>query len=324
MNQFFVNMEVSYQNNMSGSTITSTEFNGRNVTISAPKAVEIEKDGKRQAVGKKAFVNYNGERLVLQSATSMRIPFGLSVFKADGGGQDKYSINLSFNNYQQAGETKAFFDAVTLLDAEVIEQAFKNSKAWFGKDKSREVLQEFYTPSIKFGKDASKEYPPTMKLNLKKTGATFDTKIYDATGKRLTGIPMEELLAKGTQVTALIECSDVWIAGTGKFNLRWNVSQLVVHKMADKGADFAFKGLNITPEVSNSSSSSSAAAIEEDAEDNLVDDEEEEAAIQAPPAHSVVAAALEDDDDDEGEAPPPPPKKAVTITKKKPVVAKKA
>jgi hypothetical protein len=321
-------MDVSYQNNMSGSTITSTEFNGRNVTISAPKAVEIEKDGKRQSVGKKAFVNYNGERLVLQSATSMRIPFGLSVFKADGGGQDKYSINLSFNNYQTAGETKAFFDAVTLLDTEVVEQAFKNSKAWFGKDKSREVLQEFYTPSIKFGKDASKEYPPTMKLNLKKTGATFDTKIYDVTGKRMTGIPMEELLAKGTQVTALIECSDVWIAGTGKFNLRWNVSQLVVHKMADKGADFAFKGLGITPEVSNSSSSKSAAeqysnaAVEEDAEDNLVDDEEEEAAIQAPV--SVVAAALEDDDDDEGEAPPPPPKKAVTITKKKPVVAKKA
>ena len=302
-------MDVSYQNNMSGSTITSTEFNGRNVTISAPKAVEIEKDGKRQSVGKKAFVNYNGERLVLQSATSMRIPFGLSVFKADGGGQDKYSINLSFNNYQTAGETKAFFDAVTLLDTEVVEQAFKNSKAWFGKD-------------------ASKEYPPTMKLNLKKTGATFDTKIYDVTGKRMTGIPMEELLAKGTQVTALIECSDVWIAGTGKFNLRWNVSQLVVHKMADKGADFAFKGLGITPEVSNSSSSKSAAeqysnaAVEEDAEDNLVDDEEEEAAIQAPV--SVVAAALEDDDDDEGEAPPPPPKKAVTITKKKPVVAKKA
>ena len=320
MNQFFVNMEVSYQNNMSGTTITSTEFNGRNVTISAPKAVEIEKDGKRQAVGKKAFVNYNGERLVLQSATSMRIPFGLSVFTADGGGQDKYSINLSFNNYQQPGETKAFFDAVTLLDAEVVEQAVKNSKAWFGKEKSREVLQEFYTPSIKFGKDASKEYPPTMKLNLKKTGATFDTKIYDVTGKKMTGIPMEELLAKGTQVTALMECSDVWIAGSGKFNLRWNVSQLVVHKMADKGADFAFKGLGITPEVSNSSSS--AAAVVE-TEDNLVDDEEEEAAIHVPV--SVVAAALEDDDDDEeGEAPPPPPKKAVTITKKKPVVAKKA
>ena len=117
---------------MASKTILSTEFNGRNVTISQPKAVEIEKDGKKQVVGKKAFVNYNGERLALQSATEMRVPFGLSVFKAEGGGQDKYSINLSFNGYQQAGETKAFYDAVRALDAEVVNQAVKNSKAWFG------------------------------------------------------------------------------------------------------------------------------------------------------------------------------------------------
>ena len=217
----------------------------------------------------------------------------------------------------------------------MVEEAFKNSKTWFGKEKSREVLQEFYTPSIKFGKDESKDYPPTMKLNLKKTGATFDTKIYDVTGKKITGVPMEELLAKGTLVTALIEAADVWIAGTGKFNIRWNVTQLVVHKMADKGADFAFKGRGITPD--NSSSSNSAAATVAEEEDNLVDDEEEAELTQAPAtatatktvtattASSVVAAALEEDeDDDDGEAPPPPPKKAVTITKKKPVVAKKA
>ena len=312
-------MEDSFKNNMSGTTITSTEFNGRNVTLSAPKAVEIEKDGKRQAVGKKAFLNYNGERLVLQSGTSMRIPFGLSIFKAEGGGQDKYSINLSFNGYQQAGEIKSFYDAVSGLDKTVVEEAFKNSKTWFGKEKSREVLQEFYTPSIKFGKDESKEYPPTMKLNLKKTGATFDTKIYDVTGKKITGVPMEELLAKGTLVTALIEAADVWIAGTGKFNIRWNVSQLVVHKMADKGADFAFKGLGITPD--NSSSSNSASAVATVEEDNLVDDEEEAELTQ--PTTSVLAAALPEEDEDEEEAPPPPPKKAITITKKKPVVAAK-
>lgn len=316
------------KSNMSSTTITSTEFNGRNVTISAPKAVEIEKDGKRQSVGKKAYVNYNGERLVLQSATSMRIPFGLSVFKADGGGSDKYSINLSFNGYQQAGEVKAFFDAVTALDKEVVEQAFKNSKAWFGKEKSKEVLQEFYTPSIKFGKDASKDYPPTMKLNLKRTGETFETKIYDVTGKRMTGIPVEEMLAKGSQITALIECTDVWIAGTGKFNLRWNVSQIVVHKLPERGADFAFKGLGTATASSAAEESSSSSA----AEDNLVDDEEEEeltrpSASSSSASASVVAAALpqeEEEEEDEEEAPPPPPKKVATITKKKPVVAKKA
>jgi hypothetical protein len=308
---------------MSSNTILSTEFNGRNVTISQPKAVEIEKDGKKQVVGKKAFINYNGERLAIQSATEMRVPFGLSVYKAEGGGQDKYSINLSFNGYQQAGETKAFYDAVRALDAEVVNQAVKNSKAWFGKEKSREVLEEFYTPSVKFGKDTTKDYPPTMKLNLRRNGDSFETKFYDVNGKKFTGLPAEEMLAKGTLITALIECSDVWIAGTGKFNLRWNVTQIIIHKLPERGAEFAFKlpGGNSS---SSSSSSSSAAAVEDDSyaasTSNVVDDEEEATAT----SNSVVASVLpsaEDDDEDDEEA-PPPPKKAV-VTKKKPVVAKR-
>ena len=300
---------------MSSKTILSTEFNGRNVTVSQPKAVEIEKDGKKQVVGKKAFINYNGERLALQSATEMRVPFGLSVYKAEGGGQDKYSINLSFNGYQQAGETKAFYDAVRALDAEVVNQAVKNSKAWFGKEKSREVLEEFYTPSVKFGKDTTKDYPPTMKLNLRRNGDSFETKFYDVHGKKFTGLPAEEMLAKGTLITALMECSDVWIAGTGKFNLRWNVTQIIIHKLPERGAEFAFK-------LPSSNSSSSAAAVEDDsyaAPSNVVDDEEEATVT----SNSVVASVLPDaEEDDEDEEAPPPPKK-LSVTKKKPVVATK-
>jgi len=301
---------------MSGNTVLSTEFNGRNVTVSQPKAVEVEVNGKRQSVGKKAFVNYNGERLRLQSATSMRIPFGLSIFTAEGGGQEKHSINLSFTGYQAEGEVKTFYDAITALDAAIIDQAVANSKAWFGKVQSKEVISAFYTPSVKFGKDTSKDYPPTMKLNLRRTGTTYETKFYDTTGKPFKGLPVTEMLAKGSQVTALMECSDVWIAATGKFNLRWNVTQLVVHKVPDSGADFAFRGLAAAP-------TAAAAAATEEAESNQVEDAEEESTLRSP---SVVAAVLPpaaEEEEAEEEAPPPVP--AVKITKKKPVViAKKA
>jgi hypothetical protein len=298
---------------MSGNTVLSTEFNGRNVTVSQPKAVEVEVNGKRQSVGKKAFVNYNGERLRLQSATSMRIPFGLSIFTAEGGGQEKHSINLSFTGYQAEGEVKAFYDAITALDAAIIDQAVANSKAWFGKVQSKEVISAFYTPSVKFGKDTSKDYPPTMKLNLRRTGTTYETKFYDTTGKPFKGLPVTEMLAKGSQVTALMECSDVWIAATGKFNLRWNVTQLVVHKVPDSGADFAFRGLAAAPTV---------AAATEEAESNQVEDAEEESTLRSP---SVLAAVLPpaEEEAEEEEAPPPVPQPK--ITKKKPVViAKKA
>lgn len=331
---------------MASTTILSTEFNGSNVTVSQPKAVEVEVSGKRQVVGKKAFVNYNGERLALQSATSMRIPFGLSVFTADGGGPSKYSINLSFNGYQQAGEVKAFYDAIVALDKAVLDQAVANSKAWFGKEKSREVLQEFYTPSIKFGKDGSKDYPPTMKLNLKRIGETFETRFYDVKGKKFTGLPAEEMLAKGAQVTALMECADVWIAGTGKFNLRWNVTQLIIHKLPDRGGEFAFKmpaGGMVGDDAPSASASASAApapkasnvviaSAEEDDDEDDVDEAEEDAlltkrhaeVVAATTVASVVAAVLPPDDDEEdAEAPPLPVKKAPTIVKKKPVVVAK-
>jgi hypothetical protein len=293
---------------MSATTILATEFNGRNVTVSAPKVVEVEVNGKRQSVGKKAFVNYNGERLKLQSATSMRIPFGLSIYAAEGGGTDKHSINLSFNGYQQEGEVKSFYDAISSLDSAIIDQAVANSKAWFGKVQSKEVISAFYTPSLKFGKDASKDYPPTMKLNLRRNGAAYETKFYDTTGKPFKGVPVEEMLAKGALVTALIECSDVWIAGTGKFNLRWNVTQLIVHKVPDSGAEFAFKLPGVVAPASE--------------ESNQVDDEEEAAATA--PTPSVLAAVLPstaaEEDDEEAEAPVAPPPK---VTKKKPVVIAK-
>jgi hypothetical protein len=307
---------------MSSNTILSTEFNGRNVTVSQPKAVEIEKEGKKQVVGKKAFLNYNGERLVLQSGTEMRVPFGLSVYKAEGGGQDKYSINLSFTGYKESGDVKAFYDAVTALDTEVVNQAVKNSKAWFGKEKSREVLEEFYTPSVKFGKDASKDYPPTMKLNLRRNGDSFETKFYDVHGKKFTGLPAEEMLAKGTLVTALIECSDVWIAGTGKFNLRWNVTQIIIHKLPERGAEFAFKLPGGTPAPQADSYDeyvTGGAGGGNSSSNNVVDDEEEAAATSSSVVAAVLPAADEDEDDEEA---PPPPKK-LTVAKKKPVVAAK-
>jgi hypothetical protein len=271
-------------------------------------------------VGKKAFLNYNGERLRLQSAPETKSPFGLSIYTAEGGGQAKHSINLSFNGYQQEGEVKSFFDAVSSLDNSVIDQAVTNSKSWFGKQLSREVIQAFYTPSIKFGKDSSKDYPPTIKLNLRRNGDAYETKFYDLTGKPYRGIPVDEMLGKGALLTALIEASDIWIAGSGKFNIRWNVSQIIVHKVPSSGAEFAFKLPGMT-----ANATSSAAAATEDLADNQVEDDED----ATPSRPSVLAAVLpqaasqeEEDEDAEEEAPPPPPQPKVT--KKKPVVISKA
>ena len=312
-------------------TIIPANFKVSNVTLSVPKAVEIEKDGKKQPVGKKSYVNYNGSKFTMQTATCMRIPFGLNVF--DQSTPPKYSINLSFNGYKENPEVKAFYEAIQALDKLIVDEAVKNSKAWFGKEKSREVLEEFYTPSLKFPK--KDDYPPTMKLNMRKLGDNFETKFYDLKGKPYKSMPIEELLAKNTQVTCLINCADVWIAGNGKFNLRWNVDQIMIHKRPEKGGDFGF----------NMSTIATSTPVEDDEEehtvakggagapttDNHIDDDEED--FKAPAKSSVLesvmpkasapAPAPAEDDDEDGEDTEPIPAPKKPVIKKKPVVAKK-
>ena len=316
-------------------TIIPATFNIRNVSLSVPKAVEIDDKGKKTTVGKKAFVNYNGGKFAMQSAPSMRVPFGVSVF--DQSNPPKYSINLSFNGYETNADVKAFYQAIEDLDRFVVDEAVKNSKAWFGKEKSREVLEEFYTPSLKFGKN--KDYPPTMKVNLKRRGESFETKFFDSKGKPHKEMPVEELLAKGTQVTVLLTLKDVWIAGTGKFNLRWDADQILINKLADAGSGFGF----------NMSAIGSAAAADEEemaaeqpkpaaapraaaggagaaAASHEIEDDEEDFKAPAKAASSVLdsvmpSASAEDEEDGEDHEPVPAPKKPVV--KKKVVVGKK-
>lgn len=308
-------------------TIIPATFNIRNVSLSVPKAVEIDDKGKKTTVGKKAFVNYNGGKFAMQSAPSMRVPFGVSVF--DQSNPPKYSINLSFNGHETNTDVKAFYQAIQDLDRFVVDEAVKNSKAWFGKEKSREVLEEFYTPSLKFGKN--KDYPPTMKVNLKRRGESFETKFFDSKGKPHKEMPVEELLAKGTQVTVLLTLKDVWIAGTGKFNLRWDADQILINKLADSGSGFGFNMSAIgsavaTDEEETAPIAAAGGAGKASASHEIEDDEEDFKAPVKAAAPSVLdsvmpSAAAEEDEDGEDHEPVPAPKKP--IVKKKVVVGKK-
>ena len=49
-------------------------------------------------------------------------------------------------------------------------------------------------------------------------------------------------MAKGVQVTAIIECAGVWFAGS-KFGLTWRAKQIAIHKLPEKMSDFAFMGI---------------------------------------------------------------------------------
>jgi hypothetical protein len=254
----------------------------------------------------------------------MSVPFGLNV--ADKYGPAEYSVELSFRGNEQRPEIKEFMNVISQIDDHLVNEGVKNSIAWFRDDMPKEVVKKFYTPSLKYSKDKETgkqlDYPPNLKLKLRRVNNDFETKFYDINGNPYKGIPVEDLLVKGVQVTAIIECAGVWFAGS-KFGLTWRAKQIAIHKLPEKIADFAFKGLgSVKPPVED-------VEDEEQEQNSEVDDD---AAFRAPPKASVVAAVMpkaaaptpapapvEDEEGDDVE-PVPAPKK--TIVKK--TVVKKA
>ena len=306
------------------------------ITITAPKVLE--------SGAKSAYLNYEDGKLVLQTAVAMSLPFGLSVFDKNPTNTPEYSIDLSFRGADKNPEIQEFQTRLTELDKFMVDQGTRNCKQWFKSDLKREVVEAFYSPIVRFAKDKEgnlQNYPPTMKIKLRKPNGQFEAKFYDVKGNVYKGVPVEDLLAKGVQITCLVECGGVWFAGS-KFGLTWRAKQIIVHKLPERLADFAFRlPANIVeadtasavsaPVVrsggAGSSASASAVADEEEEEEDEVDDEEEERLVQARP--SVLASVMPPpvvtapaDEEDEEEAPAPVPKKPIVKKKVNAVVKK--
>ena len=260
---------------------------------------------------------------------SLSLPYGMNVF--DKAGPVKYSMDLSLRGYDENPKVKAIYDAFMALDNWMIDQGVKNSKAWFKSDLTRDVVKAFYTPMVKVAKDAEgnpKPYPPTFKINLKKVNDQFDVKVYDDQAQPYEGVPLEDLLVKGAQVTTLIQCTSVWFAGS-KFGLSWKAKQIRMDKVPESIRGYAFIDDDEVPARSSKTaappSSNKFAALDTEA-----DEEEDDEVFEAPaPAKPSVLAAVVPkapapapsvDDEAEDHEPIPVPKKAVTTVKK--VVAK--
>jgi hypothetical protein len=293
-------------------------FNSKSITISAPRVL--------QSGAKQAYLNYDGGRLVMQSAVAMSSPFGLNVFQNQQG-TNEYSVDLSFRGQEQRPELQEFKAVLEQLDELMINEGVKNSKAWFKADLNKEVIKAFYTPTLKYSKDKEGNvlsYPPNMKVKLPKRNGEWDTKFYDLKGTPYKSVPVEDLIVKGTQITAIIECGGVWFAGS-KFGLTWRAKQIAIHKLPEKMSDFAFKGLGSAPPPQEEEA--------DEAEKNEIDDD---AAFSQPSASkpSVVAAMMPqashasqptasqsqpvDDEDADDVEPVPVPRK--TVVKKKVIV----
>ena len=307
---------------MSSSVVQPSAFSASKVSISQPKVLE--------SGGKLAYVNYGDARSLIMQTPSLPSPFGLNVF--DKNGPPKYSLDLAMRGYNGASpnpKVKAFFDALSALDEFMIDQGVKNSKLWFKSEMKREVVEAFYTPTVKFGRDKEGNqtpYPPNVKLQLRRRrrrddgegGDEFETDFYDEKSKTdpnakpLKGIPIEEMLVKKVEVTALMQCTGVWFAG-GKFGLSWKAVQIRLDSVPAGLRGPAFQEDDDAGFTEPAELASPPAAAPRRAAPT--------AAAPAPALEDEEETAQEQDQEEEEVAPPPVPKKTV-VTKKKVVGGK--
>lgn len=294
------------------SIVTPSNFNSKNIAIAAPRTL--------QSGAKQAYINYGGERFTMQTAIAMTVPFGLNI--ADKYGPAEYSVDLSFRGSDQRPEIKEFLDVMTQIDEYMIQKGVENSVAWFKSKLSEDVIRAFYTPCVKYSKDKEgnvQNYPPNLKVKLRKINNEFETKFYDLKGNPYKGIPVEELLVKGVQATAIIECGGVWFAGS-KFGLTWRAKQIAIHKLPERISDFAFKGLGSVKPPAEDTEDGEEAEEGEEATNEIDDD----AAFKSTGKTSAVSAVMPQSsvDDAEGDDVEPVPAPKKTVVKKK-VIAKK-
>jgi hypothetical protein len=319
---------------MSKLIVKIADFSVSNLSIGPMKS--LESGGKMASL----FYKYGDSQssTLTTQVGSLSLPYGMNVF--DKAGPVKYSMDLSLRGYDENAKTKAIYTAFMALDDWMIDQGVKNSKAWFKADLSRDVVKAFYTPMVKIAKDAEgnpKPYPPTFKINLKKQNDQFDVKVYDDQARAYEGVPLEDLLVKGAQVTTLIQCTSVWFAGS-KFGLSWKAKQIRMDRVPESIRGYAFIDDDEVPSRSSRPAvpgTNKFAALDTEADEEAEVEEDDAFTAPTPTKTNVLAAMMPKsapapapapapsvDEEAEDHEPIPVPKKTVTTVKK--VVAKSA
>jgi hypothetical protein len=262
-----------------------------------------------QSGAKSVNMNYAGGPLILQ-LSNVDLPYGLNA--DDKFGPVKYSVNLSLNGYDSKPKMKEIFDMLEAIDDRVTGECVE--KNWLKKPgMTQQILKQMklYKPTVKFSEDsntgARKPYPPTVKVSLRQRNGKFETSFFDTDKKEIKDVPIEDLIVKRMSVSALVECTGVWVSSVG-CGLSWKLTQLKVVSRPDSLRGYGFQddedagASSAAPSKSSAASSSAqpkasfAAAFDDDeaeAEEAELNDEELVAPVVAAPVAATKPKVIQ-------------------------------
>ena len=241
--------------------------------------------------------------------------WGVNVFENQNG-TNTYSISLQFPREEFATEaTNNLLNMLKDLESKILSDAVDNSKDWFGKSQSREVVEAFWNPILKYPKNPETQEPdttraPTLKVKLPMWDNQYKFELFDMANNLL--IPNEDgrspdmVIQKASNIACVLQCGGVWLAN-GNFGVSWKLYQGVVKQTERlaKGTCHIQLSSDVKAEMGNDKTDD----FKEEAPvavDTTVESDDEEEEEEAP--EPVV---------EEEEAPKPAPKKKRVVKTKK-------
>jgi hypothetical protein len=176
----------------------------------------------------------------LHITTPLMMTWGISDYidEKTGESDGKYTLSLNFPNDDYAtASTTQFLNKMKDFENQILDDAVKNSEAWFGEEMSREVAKHTFFPFLKYTKDKNtKKFdytkPPSIRAKVPNYNNRWAVEIYDTTGKLIFPNDNENMtpmdfIPKKSNVACIIQCGGLWFGGKG-WGLTWKLIQCVV------------------------------------------------------------------------------------------------
>ena len=175
----------------------------------------------------------------LHVSSPLLMTWGVAAFVDEKGESDgKFSISLNFpGSGYETDATNTFLSKMKDFENQILDDAVKNSEAWFGEVMSREVLKHTFFPFLKYTKDkltkkVDPTKPPSIRAKVPNYNGKWSVEVYDTKGKMLfpcdnANLTPMDFVQKKSNVACVLQCGGLWFGGKG-WGITWKLNQCVV------------------------------------------------------------------------------------------------
>ena len=319
----------------------STPMIAKNIDVSKLKYGPVKKNA---AGGKSVYVNYNGDKFVIQFPT-MHMPYGITDTselmkdsKKDSAPKNpNYTMNVSFKGKEENKAVNNLFLKLQEIEDKIKKDVFANRVTWLNDryDDMEMVVSKLFSSNIQFDKDKETKkilnrYPPTFRVKVPSVtetledGSSATTFKFDCSDMENNEIEFNSIMSKlkGGKAQLIVQLMGLWFAG-GKYGCTWKI--LSGRFQVQKSVKYEYV------EDSDDESPPPAKKVEEEDDDEDAMSDDIPPTVAVPTVSRTVVSESEEEDgeeeeeeeeEEEDDIPPPPPPPPVKKVVKKPAAKK--